>query len=110
MGESQMKQKKSCSNCLKGIQININNDILCRIKGVVSQDYVCSKHKTVPIAKSIIAQKHKCIDCEFFIQSTVSREVLPTIGFCQLFTVRQYDGEQKSACSKFSKKSELIVS
>jgi hypothetical protein len=105
-----MKQKKSCINCMKGIQININNDILCRIKGVVSQDYVCSKHKVVSTANNIISQKHKCIDCEFFIQSTVSSEVLPNVGFCQLFTVRQYDGEQKSACSKFSKKSELNVS
>ena len=104
-----MKQKKSCNDCLKGIQININNDILCSIKGVVSRDYVCSKHQAISTVKNIIV-KNKCIDCEFFIQSTVSREVLPNIGFCQLFTVRQYDGEQKNACSKFSKKSELIIS
>ena len=48
-----MKKKRVCNNCLKGTAISLNGDILCIEKGVVSADYVCSKHRFMPALKSI---------------------------------------------------------
>lgn len=105
-----MKQNKSCSNCIKGVRINVNKDILCKTKGAVSLDFVCSRYKPITAVKGIAKQASRCVDCEFFILDAANKDGLPAIGFCQLFTVRQFDGEQKNACSKFCKKTELIVS
>lgn len=99
-----MKQARCCGNCAIGIKMGINKDILCRNKGVVSRDFVCSRHKTPPAAWTASERKPKCIECEFFIKSE-NGDPLDSSGYCQLFTVRSYDGEQKSACSRFSKKS-----
>jgi hypothetical protein len=99
-----MKQARCCGNCAKGIKMGINNDILCRTKGVVSRDFVCSKYKVSPAAWTGSERKPKCIECEFFINSE-NGDLSSATGYCQLFTVRYYNGEQKSACSKFSKRS-----
>ena len=90
--------------------MNINKDILCRIKGVVSRDFVCAKYLRTAEAWSVSERKPKCIECEFFIPSQSETEHDPAIGYCQLFTVRYYNGGIKSACSKFCRKSERIIS
>jgi hypothetical protein len=105
-----MKKLKSCSSCSRGIHMSINKDILCRINGVVTQDFVCTRYREIKDAKPESGQKYKCVDCEFFIQDRVGPEVPANSGFCQLFTVRYYNGKTKNACSKFNKKVERIVS
>jgi len=105
-----MKVKKSCSNCIKGTSIPVNNDFFCREKGIVSPDYVCSRHRFMPEPKSFKEMNYKCIDCQYFMLNTAAADGFSSIGLCQLFSVRQYDGEQKNACSKFAKKIELGVS
>lgn len=104
------KLKRSCSNCIKGSIIAVNNDILCREKGAVSPDYVCPGHRWIPERKSIKDQNYKCIDCENFILNAKSADDTFPIGVCQLFSVRQFNGTQKNACSKFVKKAESNVS
>jgi hypothetical protein len=105
-----MKHTNNCNNCARGIKLNVNNDILCRIHGIVSLDFVCSRY--LKLAWSAIENKPKCIECEFFIssQDQQEQETSPTIGFCQLFTVRSFDGEAKNACSKFCMKAERNIS
>lgn len=105
-----MKQAKICSNCARGIKVNVNKDILCRIKGVVSQDFVCTKYLRMAEAWPASERKPKCIECEFFITSQNETEKNTTTGYCQLFTIRYYNGVIKSACSKFCRKSERIIS
>lgn len=105
-----MKQKKSCGSCSRGIRIKINKDILCRINGVVTPDFVCTKYREITDAKMDSGQKYKCADCEFFIQDGNNPDYPANSGFCQLFTVRYYNGRTKNACSKFSRKIERIVS
>jgi hypothetical protein len=61
-------------------------------------------------AWSASERKPKCIECEFFIISQNESEAYSAKGFCQLFTVRYYNGEVKSACSKFCRKSERNIS
>jgi hypothetical protein len=80
-----LAQKKSCSNCINGVAIPVNDDILCRYKGAV-----------------------KCIHCENFIITSKDPVSSTTIGLCQLFSVRSYVGEEKNACSKFIKSSEAV--
>lgn len=103
-----MKQKKSCSNCIKGRPIPVNNDIFCREKGIVSPDYVCTKHRYQPDPKSFKELNYKCVHCENFIVR--SKNSSYTLGLCRLFSVREFKGEEKNACSKFVKRSEVIVS
>ncbi len=106
-----MKQARNCDNCARGIKMSVNKDILCRFKGVVSLDFTCSKHRRIAEAWSAASErKHKCIECEFFIPSQNETEPNQAIGHCQLFTVRYYNGENKSSCSKFCRKSERIIS
>jgi len=104
------KRKRKCSNCLKGTAITINSDILCIEKGVVSPDYVCSKHRFIPEFKYIRQRIHTCLDCEHFIVFNTSNIEEKTFGICELFTVRKYDGRMKKACSKFIKRSKSEVS
>lgn len=104
-----MKLRKTCGNCKKGILISVNHDILCRLKGVVSSDYVCSRHSLGIDVKSFEEKKYKCMDCEFFILKDEGPGNSP-IGLCQLFSVRHFDGSKKSACSKLLPKREYIVS
>lgn len=105
-----MKHIKSCFTCANGLTNNFNRDILCKIKGIVSQDFSCSKYKPLSMARGIHAQKNKCMDCEFYIIDAANSAEPAAIGFCQLFTVRKFNGETKNACSKFTRKSETIVS
>lgn len=104
------KKTRSCSNCLKGTVITINNDILCIEKGVVSQDYVCARHRFLPEFTSLKRKINTCLDCENFIAFDTSKIDEKAYGICQLFTVRKYDGKKKSACSKFMKRSKREVS
>ena len=101
--------KKKCSNCIKGTAIIVNDDILCRYKGVVSPDYVCFQHRNVPAPKNFKDLNYKCYDCEFFSLAITNSINTEPIGLCKLFSVRQYNGKEKNACSKFSKKSQLDV-
>lgn len=105
-----MKHIKSCSNCAKGLKININKDILCKVKGVVSRDFSCAKYVRSADTWSYSERKPKCIECEFFINSENENEYCTPMGYCQLFTVRYYNGEIKSACSKFCKKTQRNIS
>jgi len=108
--EIQMRQAKSCNNCARGLKMSINKDILCRVKGVVSRDFTCSKHLRMPDAWIHSERKPKCIECEFFTPPEDESEHDPSVGYCQLFTVRYFNGEIKSACSKFCRKPERIIS
>ncbi len=103
-----MKQTNSCSTCARGIKLNINKDILCKIHGIVSLDFVCSRY--LKLAWSSVENKPKCIECEFFIPDLENPDTGPAIGLCQLFTVRSFDGEVKNACSKFCMKVEKNIS
>lgn len=130
-----MKKPGSCSNCARGIKIHINRDILCKIHGIVSRDFRCAKYVRKVGNWSSFESKAKCIECEFFIaaayesetplyepsqspgpdaglleQSSFTSEQDSSMGHCQLFTVRQFDGERKNACSKFCRKSERNIS
>lgn len=105
-----MKHIKSCSTCMNGLTNNLNTDILCRIRGIVSRDFACSKYRAVSMSRSILAQRNKCMDCEFYIIDAANSVEPISTGFCQLFTVRKFNGETKKACSKFIRKSESIVS
>lgn len=108
-----MKRSGNCSNCARGISIQVNSDIFCSIHGAVSKDYRCSRYIRKPALWSVDAPaapepEHekiiKCIECEFFFVPEANRKNNPDIGYCQLFTVRHYNGRTKNACSKFSKK------
>ncbi len=105
-----MKQAKSCSNCARGIRMSINKDILCRVKGVVSRDFLCAKHLKMTEARLSPESRPKCIECEFFITPVNETGIDPVKGYCQLFTVRYFNGETKGACSKFCRKTERIIS
>ena len=109
-GTLPMKQTKNCGNCARGIKMNVNKDILCKIKGVVSRDFICTKYLRMNEVWSSTERKPKCIECEFFINSENETGQNTSIGYCQLFTVRYYNGEVKSACSKFCRKSERNIS
>jgi len=102
--------QKTCGNCIKGIPVPINNDIFCREKGIVSPGFTCRRHRFMPEARPFKEMNYKCIHCENFILNAGASEKLSSIGLCRLFSVRQFDGEQKNACSKFAKKSHLSVS
>ncbi|MCX7748694.1 MAG: hypothetical protein N2645_17680 [Clostridia bacterium] len=110
MFKHSIKPKKSCINCIRGTSMNVNNDILCREEGAVSPDYVCKKHKFMPQSKSFKDNDFKCIQCENFVVSDMNPLANSTIGLCKLFSVRQFDGERKRACSKFLKSTKLEVS
>jgi len=103
-------QKRTCSNCIRGTIIAVNNDVLCRDNGAVAPDYCCSKHKYTPSMLAETKSSLKCINCENFILNIASSKDHPSIGVCQLFTVRQFDGRSKNACSKFVKRTNLEVS
>ncbi|MDP4181473.1 MAG: hypothetical protein Q8942_10310 [Bacillota bacterium] len=105
-----MLLKRTCSNCIRGTKISVNNDVLCRHDGAVASDYCCAKHKYAPVNQFDAANSLKCINCENFILNIANPKDAPSIGLCQLFTVRQFDGSSKNACSKFVKRKNLEVS
>lgn len=105
-----MKYAKSCKNCLRGKAITFTGDVLCKFKGVVSADFVCMRHKYIPELKSYKELDYKCIDCANFCIKQDYHEHDSSTGLCKLFSVRQYDGSEKKACSKFLMKPEIRVS
>jgi len=97
------EQTRTCANCVKGYAISINNDILCSINGIVTPDYSCGKHRFSPEISSY--KNKKCIDCKHFIINYDKRvDGVNEIGLCQLFSVREFNGSEKNACSRFVKK------
>ncbi|NMB33406.1 MAG: hypothetical protein GX992_04100 [Clostridium sp.] len=105
-----MQKRRTCSNCLKGTPININGDILCIEKGVVSADYLCSKHRFMPAFKSVRRRVNTCADCENFIIFDTLNVEDKAMGICHMFTVRKYDGKSRRVCSKFVKRRKNKVS
>ncbi len=103
-----LKQKRTCSNCVSGTIIKINNDILCCKKGIVSPDYCCGKHKFYP--KFSIENEKKCGYCKHFVIDDKNSDDIVIMGNCHLFSVRKFNGLQKNACSKYCAKTELEVS
>jgi len=103
-----LKEKRCCANCIKGTSMTVNDDILCREKGAVSPDYVCSRHRYSPAIK-VLEEKPKCIQCQYFIYD-IHHKDCNTIGLCSLFSVRKFDGASKKACSKFTKAKKQEVS
>lgn len=95
-----MKDEKTCSGCSRGIIIRTNGDVLCRLKGVVSSDYACSRYR--PLSESAAAgrKRNKCIDCGSFIVDP-ENSYISANGVCQMFLVRPFDGSKKNACSRF---------
>lgn len=105
-----LAQKKTCSNCIRGKTITVTGDVLCRDKGAVDANYCCTKHKYAPLSKHEKENVFKCVNCENFILKITGSKEPHSVGLCQLFSVRPYDGSQRKACSKFAKRSELEVS
>jgi hypothetical protein len=102
-----MKQAKCCSNCERGVPIHLTKDILCKYHGVVTPDYVCFKYKDLSGISSR-QTSFKCIHCENFLVHIDSPN--QNIGQCKLFSVREFDGNTRNSCSKFSKKMLIEVS
>lgn len=102
--EVKKPEKKSCKNCMKGKRIGIANDILCRVKGIVSEDYCCSSHHYFIMDDFIKLDFYRCCDCEFFIFHP--HEHISAYGVCGMFSVRKSDGSVRKACSKFVRRKE----
>lgn len=102
-------QNRTCANCVRGSAVIVNNDILCREKGIVSSDYTCGKHRFSPETKSYKDMNYKCINCDNFIINYQEGDIgNQGLGVCQLFSVREFNGFQKKACSKFIHKKKAI--
>lgn len=97
-------EKKSCKNCMKGKHIGIANDILCREKGIVSEDYCCSSHHYFIMDDFKRLDFYRCCDCEFFMIHP--HEHISSYGVCEMFSVRKCDGSLRKACSKFVRRKE----
>lgn len=98
---------RSCKNCLKGSRLELNNDVLCREKGIVSADYCCYSHRFFILEDFSKLQFFRCCDCEFFVFH--SHETINTYGVCDLFSVRKCDGAVKKACSRFVRRTAHIA-
>jgi hypothetical protein len=97
-------RKRICMNCVKGLPVGMNSDILCREKGVVTWDYSCSNHRFFFLEDLMKMEFFRCSNCEFFAFHPHS--FIPTYGVCSLFSVRKCDGSAKKACSKFVRRRE----
>jgi len=102
--ENYFNLKKSCENCIKGTSIGVNADILCREKGAVSPEYVCMGYRSKPQPKSVKEMNYKCIHCDYFNLAQTNSNDSTAMGFCMMFSVRQYNGKERNACSKLIKK------
>ena len=94
--------KRCCKNCMKGRAVGFNHDVLCREKGIVSEDYVCASHRFFVMDDLKKLEFFRCSECEFFARHP--HPTLPNYGVCELFSVRKCDGDMKKACSKFTKR------
>lgn len=97
-------EKRSCKNCMKGKHMGLTWDILCREKGIVSQDYCCSSHHFFIMDDFKKLDFYRCSDCEFFIFHP--HEHIKSYGVCDIFSVRKCDGSARRACSKFVRRKE----
>lgn len=93
---------KCCKNCIKGIPVKIRNEILCREKGIVSPDYCCSRFMAFEPDALHKHMGYRCCDCVHFTFTPNSQN--SNYGVCSMFSVRQFDGTEKKACSKFKKR------
>jgi len=101
-------RKRMCMNCVKGLPVGINGDILCREKGIVTWDYCCPNHRFFYMEDLMKMEFYRCSNCEFF--TFHPHPYIPSYGVCSLFSVRKCDGSAKKACSKFVKRKERNVS
>jgi hypothetical protein len=74
---------------------------------MVSRDFCCRKYRLDPDMTKAELYTYRCIDCRFLVKE--ASEPDSTIGYCQLFTVRSFDGAKKNVCSKFNLKSEPVA-
>lgn len=98
---------KCCKNCIKGIPVKISNEILCREKGLVSCDFVCSGFMSFELDMLQRQLNYHCSDCAFFTFTTDACN--DNFGVCSMFSVRECDGSLKKACSKFTRKKQHIA-
>lgn len=103
-----MKQTKCCNNCERGLPLHLTRDILCKYHGVVTPDYVCFKYKDISELSAYKQINFKCIHCEYFLVHLDSPN--EEIGQCKLFSAREFDGNTRNVCSKFSKRMLIEVS
>ncbi|HOK42115.1 MAG TPA: hypothetical protein PLD49_00395 [Thermoclostridium caenicola] len=99
---------RMCMNCVKGLPVGINGDVLCREKGIVTWDYCCPNHRFFYMEDLMKMEFYRCSNCEFF--TFHPHPYIPSYGVCSLFSVRKCDGSAKKACSKFVKRKERNVS
>lgn len=101
------QEKRSCKNCMKGRPTGFTRDILCREKGIVSENYCCSSHHFFVLDDFKRLDFYRCCDCEFFIFHP--HEHINTYGVCDMFSVRKCDGSLRKSCSKFVRRKEYIA-
>jgi len=101
MGKKDLRAK-CCGNCIKGIPVGISNEILCREKGVVSSDYGCPGFLSFDFYPLKRQLDYRCSDCVYFNFTPNLHN--PNYGGCSLYSLRQCDGSERKACSRFEKK------
>jgi hypothetical protein len=97
-----MLQAKCCKNCIRGIPVGLNNEILCREKGIVTANYSCPRFMAFELDSLQRQLDYRCSDCAHFILAPDSHN--SNYGVCGMFSVRKCDGSKRKACSKFIKK------
>lgn len=97
-------KRRMCLNCIKGRPVGMNNDVLCREKGIVSWNFCCPKHRFFFKEDLMQRETQRCCNCEFFLFHP--HPYNPSYGVCGLFSVRKCDGSTKKACSKFIRRKE----
>jgi hypothetical protein len=104
-------KKKICANCKYNCNYIVDGNVLCKFNGPVTPEYVCPKFVISPAGEwgnmIIVKGNKKCKDCVHFqyipMQATGSdAEIVDTWGTCSIYTVREYDGAVKNACSRIS--------
>jgi len=103
------ERSKCCKNCIKGMPVGVNNEVLCRDKGIVSYDFYCSRFLSFDFDLLQRQMKYHCSDCAFFTVASAAHNHNHNYGLCSMFSVRKYDGSQKKACSKFTSKKQRIA-
>jgi len=101
-------KRRMCMNCIKGIPVGMNSDILCREKGIVTWDYCCASHRFFYLEDLMRMEFFRCSNCEFF--AFHPHPYIPSYGVCSLFSVRKCDGSAKKACSRFVKRRSVNAS
>lgn len=105
---------KKCHFCIFGKPMLINSDILCRYKGIVTEDYSCRRFHDISegipekasrkakayaeIAASSEYSDRSCMTCKYFQPS----EDKTDFGVCCIFTVRAFDASSRKGCSRHS--------